>query len=49
MPPPVNRRTGSSRRAQYNTFTGYVAGTAGALIGFGLLVFHAGDSTVLTK
>jgi rod shape-determining protein MreC len=49
MPPPVNRRTGSSRRAQYNTFTGYVAGTVGALAGLGLLLFHAGDSALLTK
>jgi rod shape-determining protein MreC len=49
MPPPVNRRTGSSRRAQYNTFTGYVAGTVGALVGLGLLVFHAGDSAVLAR
>ena len=49
MPPPVNRRTGSSRRAQYSTFFGYVVGTIGALVGAGMLVLHAGDSTVLSR
>lgn len=49
MPPPVNRRTGSSRRAQFSTFIGYVAGTFGVLVGAGLLVLHAGDSAALAK
>ena len=49
MPPPVNRRTGSSRRAQYNTFIGYVAGTIGLLIGAGLLVLRAGDIAPVAK
>jgi rod shape-determining protein MreC len=49
MPPPVNRRTGSSRRAQYNTFIGYVVGTVGLLVGVGLLVLHAGDSMIASK
>ena len=49
MPPPVNRRTGSSRRAQYNTFIGYVVGAIGALIGIAMLVLHAGDSSVLSR
>lgn len=49
MPPPVNRRTGSSRRAQYNTFIGYVIGVIGALVGAGLLVLHAGNSIVVSK
>ena len=33
MAPPVNRRTGYSRRAQYSTFLAYVAGVGGALAG----------------
>lgn len=37
MAPPTNRRTGSSRRAQYTTFFGYVAGGVGAAIGAILL------------
>ncbi len=49
MPPPVNRRTGSSRRAQYNTFIGYVIGTIGVLVGIGLLAFHAGDAAIVAK
>lgn len=49
MPPPVNRRTGFSRRAQYNAFIGYVVGTIGALVGAGLLVLHTGDGTILSK
>ena len=38
MAPPINRRTGYSRRAQYTTFFGYVAAVIGALVGFGLLL-----------
>jgi rod shape-determining protein MreC len=38
MAPPINRRTGFSRRAQYTTFFGYMAGIAGALLGAGLLI-----------
>ncbi|MDP9056434.1 MAG: rod shape-determining protein MreC [Pseudomonadota bacterium] len=49
MPPPANRRTGSSRRAQYNAFIGYVVGTIGALIGGALLVLHAGNTAILAK
>ena len=33
MAPPPNRRPGYSRRAQYTTFFGYMAGIAGALLG----------------
>lgn len=33
MAPQANRRTGFSRRAQYTTFFGYIAGIAGAVIG----------------
>ena len=37
MAPPDTRRTGTSRRAQYNRFTGYVVATAGAIVGAALL------------
>lgn len=49
MPPPANRRTGSSRKVQYHTFIGYVAGVLGVLVGAVLLVLHAGDSTMMVK
>lgn len=38
MAPPANRRSGYSRRAQYSTFFGYIAGVLGAIIGAGLLI-----------
>jgi rod shape-determining protein MreC len=38
MAPPANRRTGHSRRAQYGSFFGYLAGVLGALIGVALLI-----------
>lgn len=38
MAPSVNRRSGYSRRAQYSTFFGYIAGVIGALVGAALLV-----------
>ena len=38
MAPPGNRRPGYSRRAQYSTFFGYIAGVVGALVGAVLLV-----------
>jgi rod shape-determining protein MreC len=38
MAPPPNRRSGYSRRAQYNTFFGYIAGALGALVGAILLI-----------
>ena len=38
MAPQANRSTGFSRRAQYSTFFGYVAGVAGAIAGGALLV-----------
>lgn len=38
MAPPANRRSGYSRRAQYGTFFGYLAGVIGALVGVGLLL-----------
>ena len=46
MPPPGNRRSGFSRRAQYSTFAGYLIAVAGVLVA-GLLVFAStrDDST----
>jgi len=38
MAPPINRRSGYSRRAQYSTFIGYIAGVLGVAIGVALLV-----------
>ncbi len=38
MAPPANRRPGHSRRAQYSSFFGYLAGVLGALIGAVLLI-----------
>lgn len=43
MAPPTNRRSGNSRRAQYTTFFGYVAGLVGAGIGVGLLAISLAD------
>jgi rod shape-determining protein MreC len=37
-PTPANRRSGHSRRAQYGTFLGYIAGIAGAVVGAGFLI-----------
>ena len=42
MPPPVNRRTGYSRRAQYSVFFSYVAGVLAALVGAALLLAALG-------
>ena len=41
MAPPRDRRPGFSRRAQYSLFIGYVAATAGALIGAALLLLSS--------
>ena len=38
MAPPLNRRSGHSRRAQYTTFFGYLIGVVGVLVGAGLLM-----------
>lgn len=38
MAPSSNRRSGSSRRAQYTTFIGYLVGGAGAIVGGALLI-----------
>lgn len=43
MAPPPNRRSGYSRRAQYGTFFGYIAGILGALVGGGFLIVSIFD------
>ena len=43
MAPPANRRSGYSRRAQYGTFFGYIAGVVGALVGGGFLIVSIFD------
>jgi rod shape-determining protein MreC len=43
MAPPPNRRSGYSRRAQYTTFFGYLAGVAGALLGAVILGVSIAD------
>jgi rod shape-determining protein MreC len=45
MAPPPNRRSGYSRRAQYGTFFGYIAGIVGALIGGGFLIVSILDNS----
>ena len=43
MAPSANRRSGHSRKAQYSTFFGYIAGVLGALVGAIVLavsIFH---------
>lgn len=45
---PPNRRTGFSRRAQYTTFFGYLAGGAGAAIGAGLLLVSLGSPSFMS-
>ncbi|MDE2403444.1 MAG: rod shape-determining protein MreC [Sphingomonadales bacterium] len=48
MAPPANRRSGYSRRAQYGTFFGYVAGVIGAGVGVWLLFLSGSDHAVLS-
>lgn len=43
MAPSSNRRPGSSRRAQYSTFLGYVIAFLGAIAGGALLLFSTGN------
>jgi rod shape-determining protein MreC len=38
MAPPINRRTGFSKRAQYSVFFGYLAGIVGLIVGLSLLL-----------
>ena len=48
MAPPPNRRPGYSRRAQYTTFFGYIAGIAGALLGGVLLLIAIASPTAFS-
>lgn len=48
MAPPANRRPGYSRRAQYSTFFGYLAGVLGALFGAVLLIIAIRNPDVFT-
>jgi rod shape-determining protein MreC len=48
MAPPANRRSGSSRRAQYGTFFSYVAGVIGAAIAGLLLVTSLASPSTLS-
>ncbi len=43
MAPPNNRRTGFSKRAQYNVFYAYLAGFVGVVLGIALLVTSLTD------
>ena len=45
MAPPVNRRTGYSRRAQYTTFFAYVAGVLGVIVGVLVLLAALANHT----
>ncbi len=47
MAPPVNRRPGYSRRAQYGTFFGYVLAVIGVGLGVLLLVISTGNASFL--
>ena len=44
MAPSSNRRPGSSRRAQYSTFLGYVIAFAGVILGVAVLLFSTGNA-----
>lgn len=43
MPPPVNRRPGYSRRAQYGNFFGYLIAFIGLAVGLGVLLVSTGN------
>ena len=48
MAPPANRRSGFSRRAQYGTFFGYIAGVIGAGLGVAMLAASGGQHAALS-
>lgn len=48
MTPSPSRRPGHSRRAQYTSFFGYIAGVAGALLGAALLIFAIASPTAFS-
>lgn len=47
MAPPAHRRTGSSRKAQYSVFFGYIAGALGAALGLILLIVSIRDPSFM--
>jgi len=47
MAPPAHRRTGSSRKAQYSVFFGYIAGALGAALGLILLIVAIRDPSFM--
>ena len=49
MAPPANRRSGHSRRAQYSSFFGYLAGVLGALVGIVLLILSIRTPDLLSE
>ena len=49
MAPPPNRRSGYSRRAQYSTFFGYIAGALGAVVGAVLLIVSLASPTAFSS
>lgn len=49
MAPSANRRSGFSRRAQYNTFFAYLAGISGALVGAAFLIVSIGDPAAFSS
>ncbi|MGE3692900.1 MAG: rod shape-determining protein MreC [Novosphingobium sp.] len=46
---PPNRRSGFSRRAQYNTFFAYVAAVIGGVLGAGLLIVSIVDPSTFSR
>lgn len=49
MAPPPNRRSGYSRRAQYSTFFGYIAGALSAVVGAILLVISLASPSAFSS
>ena len=49
MAPSANRRSGYSRRAQYSTFFGYIAGVLGAIVGAALLLLSIFNPTLFSS
>ena len=49
MAPPAHRRTGSSRKAQYSVFFGYIAGALGAALGLVLLIVAIRDPSFMSS
>lgn len=49
MAPPINRRTGHSKKAQFSAFTGYLVAALGVLIGAGLLALSTWKPEALSS